>query len=98
MTDLPLPSVAFPSCGPCLEQCDEERSNRLKTLLGHYFEEEESVTDEQDPEPGQNEVSATPLRTIPKAKENDIPAHNPIPRSNPCLAQGFLGCLGCGFM
>ncbi|XP_028726822.1 ATP-dependent DNA helicase Q4 isoform X5 [Peromyscus leucopus] len=49
-------SVAFPSCGPCLEQCDEERSNRLKTLLGHYFEEEESVKDEQGPEPGQNEL------------------------------------------
>ncbi|XP_042121276.1 ATP-dependent DNA helicase Q4 isoform X1 [Peromyscus maniculatus bairdii] len=49
-------SVAFPSCGPCLEQSDEERSNRLKTLLSHYFEEEESVADEQGPEPGQNEL------------------------------------------
>ncbi|XP_052604115.1 ATP-dependent DNA helicase Q4 isoform X4 [Peromyscus californicus insignis] len=49
-------SVAFPSCGPCLEQCDEERSNQLKTLLSHYFEEEESVKDEQGPEPGQNEL------------------------------------------
>ncbi|KAL6081270.1 hypothetical protein STEG23_037551 [Scotinomys teguina] len=49
-------SVAFPSCGPCLEQSDEERSNHLKTLLSHYFEEEESVKDEQGPEPGQNEL------------------------------------------
>ncbi|XP_035315181.1 ATP-dependent DNA helicase Q4 isoform X1 [Cricetulus griseus] len=51
-------SVAFPSCGPCLEQADEERSNQLKTLLSHYFEEEEeeAVKDEQSPEPGQTEL------------------------------------------
>ncbi|XP_036064454.1 ATP-dependent DNA helicase Q4 [Onychomys torridus] len=49
--------VAFPSCGPCLEQSDAERSDQLKTLLSHYFEEEEeSVEEEQGPEPGQNEL------------------------------------------
>uniref|UniRef100_G1RJ18 DNA 3'-5' helicase n=1 Tax=Nomascus leucogenys TaxID=61853 RepID=G1RJ18_NOMLE len=51
-------SVAFPSCGPCLEQRDEERSTRLKDLLGRYFEEEEAqgpggMEDTQAPEPGQ---------------------------------------------
>ncbi|OBS67180.1 hypothetical protein A6R68_04272 [Neotoma lepida] len=49
-------SKAFRSCGPCLEQSDEERSNQLKTLLSCYFEEEESVKDEQGPEPGQNQL------------------------------------------
>ncbi|KAH0518850.1 ATP-dependent DNA helicase Q4 [Microtus ochrogaster] len=49
-------SVAFPSCGPCLEQSDEDRSSQLKTLLSHYFEEEETVKDEQGPEPGQNQL------------------------------------------
>ncbi|KAL1767571.1 ATP-dependent DNA helicase Q4 [Sigmodon hispidus] len=49
-------SVAFPSCGPYLEQSDEERSNRLKTLLSHYFEEEETVQDEEGPEPGQDQL------------------------------------------
>eukprot|EP00074_Homo_sapiens_P092401 XP_016869490.1 ATP-dependent DNA helicase Q4 isoform X12 [Homo sapiens] len=56
-------SVAFPSCGPCLEQQDEERSTRLKDLLGRYFEEEEGqepggMEDAQGPEPGQARVSA----------------------------------------
>ncbi|XP_059851424.1 LOW QUALITY PROTEIN: ATP-dependent DNA helicase Q4 [Delphinus delphis] len=50
-------SVAFPSCGPCLEQPDEARSGRLKALLSHYFEEEleapGGVEAEEDPEPGQ---------------------------------------------
>ncbi|XP_059757458.1 ATP-dependent DNA helicase Q4 isoform X2 [Balaenoptera ricei] len=50
-------SVAFPSCGPCLEQPDEARSVRLKALLSHYFEEEleapGGVETEEDPEPGQ---------------------------------------------
>ncbi|XP_007464590.1 PREDICTED: ATP-dependent DNA helicase Q4 [Lipotes vexillifer] len=50
-------SVAFPSCGPCLEQPDEARSSRLKALLSHYFEEElealGGVEAEEDPEPGQ---------------------------------------------
>lgn len=49
-------SVAFPSCGPCLEQSDEDRSSQLKTLLSHYFEEEETMKDEQGPEPGQNQL------------------------------------------
>lgn len=55
------PSVAFPSCGPCLEQPDEERSGRLKALLRRYFEEEEAGPegmDQQGPEPGQATVSA----------------------------------------
>nr|XP_039320671.1 ATP-dependent DNA helicase Q4 isoform X3 [Saimiri boliviensis boliviensis] len=53
-------SVAFPSCGPCLEQPDEERSTRLKELLSRYFEEVEEeaqgpggVGDTHGPEPGQ---------------------------------------------
>lgn len=57
-------SVAFPSCGPCLEQPDEERSTRLKALLSGYFEEEEeegprSSEDEQGLEPGQEKVGAS---------------------------------------
>nr|XP_008000145.2 ATP-dependent DNA helicase Q4 isoform X1 [Chlorocebus sabaeus] len=57
-------SIAFPSCGPCLEQQDEERSTRLKDLLGRYFEEVEEeaqgpgdMEDTQGPEPGQARVS-----------------------------------------
>ncbi|XP_059971675.1 ATP-dependent DNA helicase Q4 isoform X2 [Mesoplodon densirostris] len=50
-------SVAFPSCGPCLEQPDEARSGRLKALLSQYFEGEVEapggVEAEEDPEPGQ---------------------------------------------
>ncbi|XP_048658314.1 ATP-dependent DNA helicase Q4 isoform X4 [Marmota marmota marmota] len=49
-------SVAFPSCGPCLEQPDMDRSAQLKALLSCYFEEEdkeEGGTEEQGPEPGQ---------------------------------------------
>ncbi|XP_057592716.1 ATP-dependent DNA helicase Q4 isoform X2 [Hippopotamus amphibius kiboko] len=50
-------SVAFPSCGPCLEQPSEERSGRLKVLLSRYFEEEleapGGVGAEEDPELGQ---------------------------------------------
>lgn len=48
-------SVAFPNCGPCLEQPDEERSASLKALLGRYFQEEGpgDMEDEQGPEPGQ---------------------------------------------
>nr|XP_055169852.1 ATP-dependent DNA helicase Q4 isoform X1 [Nyctereutes procyonoides] len=53
-------SVAFPSCGPCLEQPDEERSTRLKALLSGYFEEEEEgpggSEDEQALEPGQEKI------------------------------------------
>lgn len=60
--------MAFPSCGPCLEQPDEEQSSRLKTLVSHYFEEEEgeTVMDKQGPEPWQTQVSTTLLRTILK--------------------------------
>lgn len=61
LTGSPHPSVAFPSCGPCLEQPDEARSGRLKALLSHYFEEEleapGGVEAEEDPEPGQARVS-----------------------------------------
>ncbi|XP_071064190.1 ATP-dependent DNA helicase Q4 isoform X4 [Dasypus novemcinctus] len=50
-------SVAFPSCGPCLEHPDMERSARLKALLGRYFEEEEEPEEGsgggQGLEPGQ---------------------------------------------
>lgn len=58
-------SVAFPSCGPCLEQPDEERSARLKAVLSHYFEEEggegpRGTEAEQGPEPGLARVSAGP--------------------------------------
>uniref|UniRef100_A0A8C5KT30 DNA 3'-5' helicase n=1 Tax=Jaculus jaculus TaxID=51337 RepID=A0A8C5KT30_JACJA len=50
-------SVAFPSCGPCLEQPDEDRSAQLKTLLSHYFEEEEEIMeDDEGPEPGQAQL------------------------------------------
>lgn len=62
LTNCSHPSVAFPSCGPCLEQPDEERSARLKALLSGYFEEEGpgGTEDEQGPEPGQASVSASP--------------------------------------
>ncbi|XP_059021363.1 ATP-dependent DNA helicase Q4 [Mustela lutreola] len=48
-------SVAFPSCGPCLEQPSEEHSARLKALLSCYFKEESpgDTEDDRDPEPGQ---------------------------------------------
>ncbi|KAF6100893.1 RecQ like helicase 4 [Phyllostomus discolor] len=51
-------SVAFPSCGPCLDQPDEDHSARLKALLSHYFEEESPEVSEeaQGPEPGQVEL------------------------------------------
>ncbi|GAB5584350.1 ATP-dependent DNA helicase Q4 [Prionailurus iriomotensis] len=51
-------SVAFPSCGPCLEQPDEEHSARLKALVSGYFEEEGpgGMEDEQGPEPGQARI------------------------------------------
>ncbi|KAM5315537.1 ATP-dependent DNA helicase Q4 isoform 2-T2 [Glossophaga mutica] len=51
-------SVAFPSCGPCLDQPDEDRSARLKALLSHYFEEERPGVEgeAQGPEPGQAEL------------------------------------------
>nr|KAF6276944.1 RecQ like helicase 4 [Pipistrellus kuhlii] len=51
-------SVAFPSCGPCLEQPDDDRSSRLKALLTHYLEEGGPVAEKeaQGPEPGQAEL------------------------------------------
>ncbi|XP_026265671.2 ATP-dependent DNA helicase Q4 [Urocitellus parryii] len=54
-------SVAFPSCGPCLEQPDMDRSAQLKALLSCYFEEEEEEREEggieeQGPEPGQDQL------------------------------------------
>lgn len=61
LTDSSHPSVAFPSCGPCLEQPSEERSARLKALLSCYFKEEGpgDTEDDQDPEPGQAGVRAS---------------------------------------
>lgn len=60
LTSSSHPSVAFPSCGPCLEQPDDDRSTRLKALLSHYLEEEGPGAEEeaQGPEPGQAQVSA----------------------------------------
>lgn len=65
LTGSPLHSVAFPSCGPCLEQPDWERSSRLKALLSHYFEESEQpggLETEDDPELGQDRVSVRAWR------------------------------------
>ncbi|KAI4566025.1 hypothetical protein MJT46_019712, partial [Ovis ammon polii x Ovis aries] len=59
LTGSPLHSMAFPSCGPCLEQPDWERSSRLKALLSHYFEESEQpggLETEDDPELGQDRL------------------------------------------
>lgn len=54
--------MALPSCGPFLEQPDEEHSTRLKALLSQYFEEDGlgGSGDEQSPEPEQARVSASP--------------------------------------
>ncbi|XP_066121459.1 ATP-dependent DNA helicase Q4 [Saccopteryx bilineata] len=51
-------STAFPSCGPCLEQPDEDRSLGLRALLSRYFEEEGPGDEKeaQGPEPGQAEL------------------------------------------
>lgn len=61
LTGSPLCSVAFPSCGPCLEQPAWEHSNRLKAVLSQYFEEESEqpgdLEPEDDPELGQDRVS-----------------------------------------
>ncbi|XP_006879470.1 PREDICTED: LOW QUALITY PROTEIN: ATP-dependent DNA helicase Q4 [Elephantulus edwardii] len=50
-------SVAFPSCGPCLERADKARSAQLKTLISSYFEEEPRPgpegEEDEGPEPGQ---------------------------------------------
>lgn len=88
LTDCCHCSVAFPSCGPCLEQPDEERSAMLKTLLSCYFEEEGPgcVEDEQGPEPGQTGVSAGP----------SWPAVRPCSRAHlytcspPCTTEGYV--------
>ncbi|KAG8515409.1 ATP-dependent DNA helicase Q4 [Galemys pyrenaicus] len=50
-------SVAFPSCGPCLERADEDRSARLKALLRSYFEEEEEPAALEDPGAGPGQTS-----------------------------------------
>lgn len=85
LTDCCHRSVAFPSCGPCLEQPDEERSARLKTLLSCYFEEEGPgrVGDEQGPEPGQTGVSARPSWPVvrPCSRGTCTHARRPAPRS-----------------
>ncbi|KAB1253817.1 ATP-dependent DNA helicase Q4 [Camelus dromedarius] len=53
-------SIAFPSCGPCLEQPSEDRSSQLKALLSRYFEDEGpgDREEEQGPEPGQAQLPA----------------------------------------
>lgn len=74
----------------------------MKTLVSYYFEEEEeeeeTMMDIQDPKPGQTQVSATPLRTVPKAWDSDMPPFNPDPTVQSLLGSGFLGCSGCHFM
>ncbi|XP_043340181.1 ATP-dependent DNA helicase Q4 isoform X5 [Cervus canadensis] len=53
-------SVAFPSCGPCLEQPAWEHSSRLKAVLSQYFEEESEqpggLEPEDDPKLGQDRL------------------------------------------
>lgn len=71
------PSVAFPSCGPCLEKPDDDRSTRLKALLSHYFEEEGPGGEEeaQGPEPGQAKVSASHSWARGKVRQPDVCVH-----------------------
>lgn len=58
----------------------------MKTLVSYYFEEEEEETvDIQGPNSGQTQVSATPLRTGPKAWDSDMPSYNPDPTVQPLL-------------
>lgn len=61
----------------------------MKTLVNHYFEEEkeeeETVKDTQGPKSGQTQASTTPLRTVPKAWDNDMPPYNPDPTVEPLL-------------
>lgn len=55
-------SVAFPSCGPCLERPDQERSSQLKALISHYFQEQgegPGVLDEEEQGP---ELGQAPLQ------------------------------------
>lgn len=79
------PSVAFPSCGPCLEQPDNDRSTRLKALLSHYFEEEGPGSEEEalGPEPGQAEVSTSHTWAWCKVGQPNICVHISCPASPP---------------
>lgn len=74
LTSSSHPSVAFPSCGPCLEQPDDDRSSRLKALLTHYLEEGGPVAEKeaQGPEPGQAEVSAGHSQARGKAGQPNV--------------------------
>lgn len=67
LTGSPLRSVAFPSCGPCLEQPAWEHSSRLKAVLSQYFEEESEqpggLEPEDDPKLGQDRVSVRARRS-----------------------------------
>lgn len=65
--------MAFPSCGPCLERADPERSAQLKALLSRYFEEEEEtlklgLEEQQGPELGLASVSPAAARAEPGPK------------------------------
>lgn len=69
----------------------------MKTLVSYYFEEEEeeeTVKDTQGPKSQQTQVSATPLRTVPKAWDSDMLTYNLTPQSNPCLDSKFPRLLG----
>lgn len=68
----------------------------MKTLVSYYFEEEEEETmkDPQDPKPGQTQVSATPPRTIPKARDSDVSPYNADPTVQPLLGSGSPWLLG----
>lgn len=69
----------------------------MKTLVSYYFkeeEEEETMKDTQDPKPGQTQVSATPLRTIPKARDSDVSPYNTDPTVQPLLGSRFPWLLG----
>lgn len=74
LTNSSHPSVAFPSCGPCLEQPDDGRSSRLKALLTHYLEEggPGAEKEAQGPEPGQAEVSAGHSQARGKAGQPNV--------------------------
>lgn len=72
----------------------------MKTLVSYYFEEEEEeeiVKDTQGPEHGQIQVSATPLRTAPKAWDSDMPPFNSEPTAQSLLGSRFPWLLGVWF-
>lgn len=74
----------------------------MKTLVSYHFEEEEeeekegeeTVKDTQGLKPGQTQVSATPLRIIPKAWDSDVPPLSPDPTVQSLLSSRFPWLLG----